>query len=104
MIKYSYQGKFNPEKLAPDNIDRLSTAMIPDKSKVLELGAATGFMGDWLKTAKRCQVIGVDINSETKPDITGDLDDPSTWRKIEAKGKYGVVLASAVLEQVKDPE
>lgn len=103
-IKYRYKGKFDPQKLAPDNIDRLSTAMIPDKSKVLELGSATGFMGDWLKTAKRCQVVGVDINPETKPDLAGDLDDSSTWRKIEAKGKYGVVLASAVLEHLKDPE
>ena len=103
-IKYRYQGKFDPEKLKPDNIDRLSMEMVPDKSKVLELGAATGFMGEWLKKAKRCQVIGVDINSDAKPDIAGDLEAVTTWRKIEAKGKYGVVLASAILEHLRDPE
>ena len=103
-IKYRYQGKFDPQKLSPDNIDRLSTAMIPDKSKVLELGAATGFMGEWLKRVKKCRVVGVDINPAAKPDIAGDLEDSSTWRKIVAKGKYGVVLASAILEHLKEPE
>src|SRR3990172_11499299 len=97
-IKYRYQGKFDPEKLAADNIDRLSMEMVPEKSKVLELGAATGFMGEWLKKTKKCKVVGVDINPAAKPDITGDLEDFSTWRRIKLRGKFDVVLASAILE------
>ena|SRR3989344_5514773 len=103
-IKYRYQGKFDPEKLKPDNIDRLSMEMVPERSKVLELGAATGFMGDWLKKAKKCKVVGVDINPVAKPDIAGNLDELSTWKRIAARGKFDVVLASAILEHLQNPE
>lgn len=110
-IKYQYQGKFNPDKLASDNIDRLSTQMIEPKTRVLELGCATGFMSHYLSQTKSCQVIGVDLNSEAieqakkhcHQTFVGDLDDEKLWQKLESIEPVDYVLASSVLEHTKDP-
>jgi len=103
-IKYCYQGKFDPEKLAKDNIDRLSTGLVPKNSKVLELGCATGFMGRYFRRRRHCQVIGVDINPAVKPDITGDLNLAAAWARIKKFKPFDVVFASAIIEHLPDPE
>ena len=104
MIKYRYQGKFDPDKLLTTNIDYLSTRLVKPKTKVLELGAATGFMSEHFRKHLGCKVIGVDINSEAKPDIAGDLNKLSTWKKIRAQAPYDLVFASSVLEHLPRPE
>ena len=48
MIKYGRNIKFNPSKLDKDNIDRQSVELIPNNSSVLEVGCATGFVGEYL--------------------------------------------------------
>ncbi len=109
--KYSYQGKFNPNKLVPDNIDRLSIQMIPNNQKILELGCATGFMSQYLKQVKNCQIYGVDLDPASiklaKPHLkkarVGDLDQESTWKQIYQDKPYDVVFASAVIEHLKNP-
>jgi SAM-dependent methyltransferase len=103
-IKYCYQGKFDPLKLEPTNIDWLSTALVPENSKVLELGCATGFMSQYFRRRLHCQVIGVDINPNVKPDITGDLNLPATWAKIKKFKPFDVVFASAIIEHLPNPE
>lgn len=103
-IKYGYQGKFNPLKLESTNIDRLSTALVPENSKVLELGCATGFMSRYFRRRLHCQVIGVDINPAVKPTIIGNLEDKQTQNEIKQAGPYDVVFASAIIEHLKDPE
>jgi 2-polyprenyl-3-methyl-5-hydroxy-6-metoxy-1,4-benzoquinol methylase len=103
-IKYYHRGRFDPEKLSRNNIDRLSTGLIPPGAKILELGCATGFMSRYFKTKLGCRVIGVDINPAVKPDICGDLNLDSTWKKIKASGLFEVVLASALLEHLPQPE
>ena len=102
--KYDYIGKFNPSKLKADNIDRLSTSFVPKKSKILELGCATGFMSQYFKQKLNCEVIGVDIDHNAKPQIVGDLDKKLTWQKIKAKQPYDIVFASAIIEHLKDPQ
>lgn len=102
-IKYRYQGKFDPLKLEPTNIDRLSTALVPENSKVLELGCATGFMTKYFRH-RHCQVIGADINPNVKADICGDLNSPATWTKIKKYQPYDVVFASAIIEHLPNPE
>lgn len=103
-IKYRYQDRFDPLQLESTNIDRLSTAMVPENSKVLELGCATGFMSQYFRQHLGCQVVGVDINPDVKPDIVGDLEDKSTQNRIKQAGPYGVVFASAIIEHLKEPE
>lgn len=103
-IKYAYSGKFAPEKLEPTNIDRLSTALVPANSKILELGCATGFMSQYFKKKLHCQVVGVDVNPLVKPTICGDLATKSTQAKIIKAGSFDVVFASAILEHLVQPE
>lgn len=103
-IKYRYQGKFDPDKLLKNNIDCLSTSLVKPKTKILELGAATGFMSEHFRKHLGCQVVGVDINPEAKPDIVGDLNSPATWKKINARAPYDLVFASSVLEHLPRPE
>ena len=104
MIKYRYQGKFDPDKLSKTNIDYLSTRLVKPKTKLLELGAATGFMSQYFRRRLDCRVVGVDINPEAKPDIVGDLDQDSTWKNIRLRAPYDTVLASSVLEHLPRPE
>jgi len=103
-IKYRYQGKFDPDKLLKTNIDYLSTRLVKPKTKVLELGAATGFMSEHFRKHLGCKVVGVDINPEAQPDIVGDLNSISTWKKIRLQSPYDVVFASSVLEHLPSPE
>lgn len=103
-IKYCYQGRFDPFKLEATNIDRLSTALVPENSKVLELGCATGFMGRYFRRRRHCQVIGVDINPAVKPDIVGNLNLAATWTKIKKFQPFDLVFASAIIEHLPNPE
>jgi len=103
-MKYRYQGKFDPDKLLKTNIDYLSTSLVKPKTKVLELGAATGFMSEHFRKHLDCKVVGVDINPEAKPDIAGDLNELGTWKKIRLQAPYDVVFASSVLEHLPRPE
>ena len=103
-IKYHYSGKFDPLKLELTNIDRLSTGLVPENSKVLEFGCATGFMSQYFRKKLYCQVVGVDINPAVKPDICGDLASPHTWQKIKKQQKFDVVFASAIIEHLPSPE
>jgi len=109
-VKYKYKGKFNPLKLKSDNIDRLSTAIVEDNTKLLELGCSTGFMSQYFSTQKKCSVYGVDINNlalksaqkHCQKTICGDVDDKQTWKKIKAFAPFDIVFASAIIEHLKD--
>jgi SAM-dependent methyltransferase len=104
MIKYRYQGKFDPGKLNLNSIDRLSTSRVLPKTKVLELGASSGYMSRYFRSKLKCQVIGVDINPEAKPDIAGDLSESKTWGQIKKHAPFDLVFASSVLEHLPQPE
>ena len=109
-MKYFYRGVFNPQRLAPDNIDRLSTALVPPNSYLLELGCANGFMSRYFKSVKRCRVVGVELDrqavSHARPYsrvICADLEHKTTWAKIKAIAPFDVVFASAIIEHLRDP-
>lgn len=110
-MKYFSKDKFIPEKLDPLNIDVLSVSFIPKSSKVLEIGCADGFKGEYLINLKKCQVIGVEKDpqaSKTAKDrgltvITGDIEDEKVISEVKSKGKFDVLLATAVIEHLADP-
>lgn len=111
MLKYTYKGIFNPEKLEPTNIDRQSLSLIPENSKVLELGCADGFMSRYLKGVKNCRLVGVEIDSQLAKKarrwcqevIVGDIDKKETWQEIKKFSSFDIVFASSIIEHLKDP-
>lgn len=85
--------------------------MIPQSSKVLELGCATGFHSRYLTEQKGCQVIGIDIDPQAVKKaskwltraFTGDLNKQKTWSELKKHGPYQVIVASNVVEHLFDP-
>lgn len=112
MLKYGKKIKrFNPESLDRLNIDRQSIALVPEKSRVLEIGCATGFMGEYLIRQKKCEVVGVEKGKDeanlAKPVlskvINGDIEKEDILKIIEKEGKFDVIFASALIEHLVDP-
>lgn len=109
MLKYGKNILFDPKKLHPLNVDRQTAELIADNSSVLDIGCATGFLGEYLIKHKGCTVDGVDLGIEEAREAKkklrnvyiGDIEDKETIRKIT--GKYDVVNASAIIEHLKDP-
>lgn len=89
--------------------DLQTLGWVPDGSRVLELGCATGYMGAYLRDHKRCRLIGVEQDAamaeKARPHyeriIEGDLDSPETFNAIP--GTFDIILCSNVLEHLRDP-
>lgn len=112
MLKYGNNTpSFKPEKLHKLNVDRQSASLIENGSRVLEIGCATGFMGEYLIKNKNCTVIGVELGKDeaaiAKKKLTkvliGNIESDVIIREINALGKFDVVFASALIEHLKDP-
>src|SRR3989338_3513315 len=110
MLKYGKDPVFDPETRHFLNIDRQSLSLIPRGSYVLDIGCTTGFMGEYLKKKKNCTVVGVEMGHEEaqiaqkklQKVIKGDIENPDTLKKIS--GKFDIILASAIVEHLHDPE
>src|SRR3972149_2203274 len=104
MLKYGKNIVFNPDKLDPLNIDRQSVELIPKGTKVLEIGCATGFMGEFLIKNKGGYVVGVELGREEAKEarrrlnkvIEGNIEDTKVLHLIN--DKFDVVFASAGIE------
>lgn len=57
--------RFDPD---PHNTHQLLLSEIPDQSMVLEIGTASGYLGEYLVANKRCDVWGVEPNSDLYTD------------------------------------
>lgn len=109
MLKYGKNIVFHPELLDPLNIDIQSINLIPEKSNLLEIGCATGFVGEYLIKNKKCKVTGVELGKEEShlavkklnKVIVGDVEEETTLNKIVRE--FDVVYASALIEHLKDP-
>lgn len=111
-IKYDFK-KFDPDNLDPQNIDRLAMEKVPDNSLVLDIGCATGFMGEYLMKKKRCRVYGVEKRRE-EAEIAGkklsgmihaDIEKDDSVENIlhlMKNKKFDVILATSVIEHLQD--
>lgn len=110
MIKYGNKIVFQPEKLHPLNIDRQTIDLVQSNSNILEIGCATGFMGGYLKKHKNCKVTGVELREEEANIAKKHLDNVIIGNIEETEiqdniiGKYDIILASALVQQLKDPK
>lgn len=109
--KYDHPEGFEPNLTGgyPWSADRLLLSQIPDRSRVLELGCATGYMGKYLSEKKKCQMVGIEADpaaaEAARPYYeklyTGDLDDPKTYAALS--GQFQIILCAAVLEHLRQP-
>lgn len=107
--KYKY-FRFNPKDLHSKNINRLAIDAVKVNSLVLDIGCASGSIGEYLIEKKKCFVIGID-NRKSEVNIAkkrlnevifGDLNKNETFQKINHK--FDVVLATSVVEHLIDPQ
>src|SRR3954454_16942108 len=61
----------------PDSTHNLVVSLVPPRSRVLELGCATGYMTEVLKQRLGCTVVGVELSAEA-----GALAEPFCERLI----------------------
>lgn len=110
-MKYFHQGKFNPEKLPKLNTDRQALSLVPERTKILEIGCADGFMGEYLIKKKGCRVIGVEINKEAAKKaqdrgltvVCGDIEEEAVLSKLRKEEKFQVILCTSSIEHLHDP-
>lgn len=109
MLKYGKNVILEPKKLDPLNIDRQTVDLVPSGSVVLDIGCATGFMGAYLIKEKKCIVDGIELGDEEAKEakkvlrsvFKGDVEVNHTLSQV--KVKYDVVIASMIIEHLKDP-
>ena len=83
--------------------------LIPEDSRVLELGSATGWLLDELKPAKG---VGVDFSATmtdqakaSHPNLTflhGDIEDPEFMTSLEAQGPFDYIILSDTVGYLDD--
>lgn len=115
VLKY-HKNKFNYQQLKPNNIDKIQLDMIPEGSNVLEIGCATGYMGEYLVQEKKCNFLGVE--AEEEPSIAarkrglnvlfGIIEEETIIAKINAHiaehGPFQIIFMSQVIEHIATPE
>jgi SAM-dependent methyltransferase len=108
-VKYA-DAAYDPDRHT-GNIDQLTLSRVPQGSRVLDIGCATGYMGHWLQTQHACSVTGVEFSAEqaevarSRLDfvITGSAELPNIQAQIAARGPYDVVICAATIGCMVDP-
>jgi O-antigen biosynthesis protein len=115
-LKYHLSDIFNPATAHPDESHSIQVSIqvryIPPKSRVLELGCASGYMSGYLEQSLGCRVTGLEydtaaaaIAAERCSEVhIVDLDSPDALKVAESSAPYDVLYAANVLEHLKYPE
>jgi 2-polyprenyl-3-methyl-5-hydroxy-6-metoxy-1,4-benzoquinol methylase len=94
----------------PGSTHRLVVGLVPEGSRVLEFGCATGYMSKVLKEERSCSVVGVEIDPEAAELAKEHCDrvvvaDAETLDFEEAfeEERFDAILFADVLEHFRDP-
>lgn len=101
-----YQAQIDLDQ--PNNTHASLVRMVGENKRVLELGAASGYMTTLLKS-RGCSVTAIEYDPDAIDQlmeiadraIIGDLNDPAVLDAVS--GPFDVVLAGDVLEHLLDP-
>lgn len=113
-VKYK-RIDFNPENLSSNNIDRQAIEQIPEGAFVLDVGCATGFMGDYLIKNKKCKVWGVELDQKEAAIAkkfldkvyVGSIEDERFINDLKNKlgrKKFDVLLSTSTIEHTVNPD
>jgi len=83
--------------------------LIPNGTKVLDVGCATGQLGSKLRTRKGCFVVGIEMNEEFAAKarvnidrvIVGDIENKDTISRIGSS--FDVIILADILEHLLEP-
>jgi methionine biosynthesis protein MetW len=89
---------------------RLLAAAVPDGSRVLDVGCATGYLAAEL-TRSGCAVTGVEPDPEAaaaareqcEAVVQGDVEDAACRAELEALERFDAIVCGDVLEHLRDP-
>lgn len=103
-----YEGSVDPSER--NNSRTRVVEWIPDGSRVLEVGCATGFMAEYLTRERGCTVIGVEKDPTAAAVaagrcahvIVGDIEDTGTIDR--CAGAYDVIALADVIEHLRAPD
>lgn len=112
MHKYNLDGIFDPARAHPDDAHSVLMRLIPPRSRVLELGCATGYLSGYMEQALGCRVTGLEFDAAAAAVaatrctevFTVDLDAPGALEYASGSAPYDVLLAAAVLEHLRQPD
>lgn len=80
---------------------------IPEGSRVLDVGCATGNFGEALENLKQCTVVGIDINAADIAEAAKKISEASvldlTTDDANHLGKFDVIVFADVLEHMPEP-
>ena len=113
-IKY-HRDLFDPDKLEKENIDRMGVDRVKSNSYVLDIGCATGAIGEYLEKKKQCKVVGLNISKDEaviarkriSGIIVGDIENKQFLDKLikyTVKEKFDVILMMSIIEHLKNPD
>jgi methionine biosynthesis protein MetW len=105
-------GIFDPQRAHPDDAHTTLMRLIPNGSRVLELGCSSGYLSGYMQQALACSVTGLEFDpvatriaqQRCSEVYTVDLDAPDALAQVKPNPPYDVLLAAAVLEHLKYPE
>lgn len=110
--KYAMADLFNPAVASPDDSHSIQVRLIPEGSRVLELGCATGYISGYLEQAQGCRVTGIEADAASA-DIARqrcsevyvqDLDSADALAVAADSAPYDILYAANVLEHLRHPE
>ncbi|MEJ2609698.1 MAG: glycosyltransferase [Candidatus Thiodiazotropha sp.] len=105
-MEYDFQLDINAE----NNSHTQLAKRIPEGSRVLELGCATGYMSDYLRRKKDCYVVGVEYDKSMANKakkvcnrvIIADVQ-KGHWLKSLADERFDIIVCADILEHLREP-
>ncbi len=100
-----------PDTMSPYTIVATDPTLLGRDLNVLDVGCASGYMGQWLKESKECRVTGVDLLPKER--VRSGLEryhqlnvesDRERFLAVVREGNFDAVLALDIVEHMSNPE
>jgi methionine biosynthesis protein MetW len=94
------------------HVEQLVTSLVQAGSRVFDVGCGDGRIGAFLQTHLHCTVVGLEIDANLAKTASqqiskvfmGNADDEEFLKSTIKASTFDVILASNILEHLKDPE